>query len=143
MKEKIAAIKRDFMAYRNGIVADTLRKAGMPYSLIFGLQLPQLSALARQYMPDQELALALWDDRNVRESRLLSCWLFDAENTDILTALKLARDIRTREEGDILAFRLLRRLPFAEELARKLDSEPDDSLPHYCATALRRNLEFS
>lgn len=144
MKEKIAAIKRDFMAYRNGIVADTLRKAGMPYSLIFGLQLPQLSAIARSNgMPDRELARGLWQDRNVRESRLLACWLFDAEKTDIEQALELARDIRTREEGDILAFRLLRRLPFAEDLARQLGAEPEDSLPYYCATALRRNLENS
>ena len=36
-------IKHQFMAFRNGIVADALRKAGYDYKVIFGLQLPQLT----------------------------------------------------------------------------------------------------
>ena len=47
--ENIKEIKHSFLAFRNGIVSDTLRKAGMPYGIIFGLQLPQLAEIARRY----------------------------------------------------------------------------------------------
>ena len=39
-------IKSRFMAMRNGIVADALRKGGMPHKVIFGLNVPQLSEIA-------------------------------------------------------------------------------------------------
>ena len=45
-------VKHLFMTYRNGIVADTLRKAGLPFGVIFGLQLPQLSGIARDIPHD-------------------------------------------------------------------------------------------
>ena len=39
-------IKRRFFAMRNGIIADTLRKAGLDYRMIFGLNLPQITDIA-------------------------------------------------------------------------------------------------
>ena len=36
-------IKRRFFAMRNGIVADTIRKAGLQDKMIFGLNLPQIT----------------------------------------------------------------------------------------------------
>lgn len=134
------AIKQKFMAYRNGVIADTLRKAGMPYKVIFGLNVPQLGEIARQVTVDREvLAEHLWDDREVRESRLLACWLFDPTPMPRLRALALMRDVQTREEADILAFRLLRRLPYAAELVAELESD-SSPLVAYAAQALARNL---
>lgn len=130
--------KHLFMTFRNGIVADTLRNAGMPYKIIFGLQLPQISNTAQnlreKFTPEETAALAsaLWEDRNVRESRLLACYLFPADALSIEDARRLAEDVQTNEEADILCFRLLRRLPFAGSLA--------ESLSGYCGVALRRNL---
>ena len=77
INDSIKQIKHNFMAYRNGIVSDTLRKAGMPYNIIFGLQLPQIAAIAREYGASDELADSLWKDSGVRESRLLACYLHD------------------------------------------------------------------
>ena len=115
-------IKHEFLAYRNGIVADTLRKAGFPHKIIFGLQLPQLSEIAGRQTPSLELANALWSDNEVRESRLLACYLFPRDEVAEEMALDLANSVRTNEEADILTFRLLRHLPFAEELRNKLAS---------------------
>lgn len=136
----IKNIKHQFMAYRNGIISDTLRKAGMPYPIIFGLQLPQLSAIAREYEPSLELATELWNDKNVRESRLLACYLFPVEDVSEDHAMSLAESLQTKEEADILCFRLLRRLPFAETLSLKLTAS-DNPLVSYCGEALRRNLD--
>lgn len=120
-------IKKRFFALRNGIIADTLRKAGMPYKMIFGLQVPQLAEISRTLSPDMALADELWSDRDVRESRLLACYLFPIPETDMKKALTLARDVRTKEEGDMLAFRLFKKLDFANSLLEEMISDPEVS----------------
>ena len=72
----IQEIKKEFFAMRNGMLGDTLRKAGMPYAVIFGLNIPQLGEIARRAQEDtaerDALARELWADTKVRESRLLA-----------------------------------------------------------------------
>lgn len=130
---EIKEIKERFFAFRNGIVAQALREAGMPYKVIFGLQLPQIAEIARENGVDHNLAEALWADRECRESRLLACRLFDKTLVGKEKAIEMANDARTREESDILSFFLLRHFPFAGEIADELDG--------YSREALKRNLE--
>lgn len=127
------------MVFRNGIVADALRNAGMPYHIIFGLQLPQLSQIARSLPLSTALAKELWEDKNVRESRLLACYLFPKDEVTQDLALELGRSVQTPEEADILCFRLLRYLPFADTLAAELE-DSDNPTVAYCSKALQRNL---
>lgn len=133
-------IKHLFMTFRNGIVADALRKAGEPYGVIFGLQIPQLSEIARGLTPSVSLARTLWADSNVRESRLLACWLFPVEELSAPQAVELALSVITREEADLLPFRLLRRHPQAAAIAEMIEQQAATPLQHYAAEALRRNL---
>lgn len=140
LQEHIKEIKHSFMAFRNGIVSDTLRKAGMPYNIIFGLQLPQIAEIARNNDKNLELADALWQDSGVRESRLLACYLYPLAEVNEDKAYELASSVQTIEEADILSFRLLRNLEFANALANRLSSE-DSQLISYCGKALRRNLD--
>ncbi len=115
-------IKHEFMAYRNGIVADTLRKAGYPQSVIFGLNLPQLTEIARRVKeraaPDELSATAreLWSDKNVRESRLLAAYLLDPA-MPLYAIETICADVQTPEEADILVFRWLRHSPHAADIA--------------------------
>ncbi|MCM1004708.1 MAG: hypothetical protein NC402_00235 [Prevotella sp.] len=119
------------MAYRNGIVADTLRAAGMDcYNVIFGLNVPQLAHIAGTLVPGMTLADALWADRKVRESRLLAAYLFPPEEVSEQKALELMADVQTQEEADMLAFRLLRQLPYHPALKAAASG--------YAATALSR-----
>lgn len=140
LQEHIKEIKHSFMAFRNGIISDTLRKAGMPYNIIFGLQLPQIAEIARNNDKNLELADALWQDSGVRESRLLACYLYPLAEVNEDKAYELASSVQTIEEADILSFRLLRNLAFADALANRLSSE-DSQLISYCGKALRRNLD--
>lgn len=135
----VKEIKHEFMAYRNGVVADTLRQAGMPYSIIFGLNVPQLAAIARPLMPDHELARELWADRNVRESRLLACYLFDPKKVKNDEALALAAGTQTREEADMLVMHLLSKMPDSTMLLMQLEMFADTPMLN-CADALRRRL---
>ena len=140
-------IKKEFFALRNGIVADTLRKAGMHYKVIFGLQIPQIAAIAQnlknkesgEYTDIIILADELWNDKEVRESRILACYLFPPENVNIERALQLAKEVKTPEEGDMLAFRLFKHLDFAAELLKRM--EEDTEIPAYASFSLRRHLE--
>lgn len=138
--QTIKEIKHQFMVFRNGIVADTLRNAGMSYHIIFGLQLPQLSRIAQTLTPELSVAAELWNDKNVRESRLLACYLFPKDKISEKKALELAESVQTYEEADILCFRLLRYLPFAESLIPRLAASDNPNVA-YCAKALSRNLD--
>lgn len=134
----LQAIKKEFFTFRNGIVADTLRKAGMPYKVIFGLQIPQIAAIARGQVPSMELADALWEDKEVRESRILATYLFPVSEISGEKAIALLRSVTTPEESDMLAFRLLKRLPFAEEILKEI--EKDSQIPEYAVASLRNHL---
>lgn len=120
----LSEIKKEFFTFRNGIVADALRKGGMPYSVIFGLQVPQIANISKKLPQSMELADELWSDRNVRESRILAAYIFPPDNLDMEKALSLARDVQTQEEADMLAFRIFKRLPFAAELLNGMKSDP-------------------
>lgn len=140
MQEKIKSIKQTFFAFRNGILADQLRHAGCPAKMIFGLNVPQLAEIARTIGTDHELALTLWADVNVRESRLLATYLFDKTKTDLTMAIRLIESIQTPEEADMLCFRLLKHLPFADSLVREYESS-QATMSKYLAHSLRRHLE--
>ena len=116
-------IKHQFFTYRNGITADALRNAGMPYGIIFGLDVPTLAAISRSVEHSEQLAEALWADKDVRESRLLATYIFDPASISMERAIELASQTQTQEEADMLAFRLFKRLPFAGELLTRLGEQ--------------------
>ena len=133
LKETLASIKHDFFAYRNGMVSDALKKAGSPHKLSYGLQLPQLSEIAKKLPSDMALAEKLWQDKDTRESRLLSFFLFPKELVGMKKAKELIEDLQTREEAEILVFRLFRHLPFTLSLSETIKkSNPDNPIISYC-----------
>ena len=142
-KEKLLnAIRKEFFALRNGMISDTLRKGGLEQKYIFGLQLPQIKEIAERFRPgndDESAALAreLWQDRECREARLLACHIMPPSEIGTEEATEWAENVATREEADILAFRLIRYLPCADAVATSLGST-DDTLKKYTAAAIRR-----
>lgn len=146
-QEGVKKAKHLFMTYRNGVVADTLRHAGLPHAVIFGLQLPQITQIAATLASECEekdcrrnLAMTLWHDTAVRESRLLACRLYPREMLTAEDAEMMALGVLTREEADILAFSLLRYLENPQPLLDTLDGAAD-TMVRYTAEALRRNLD--
>ncbi len=113
-------LKRSLFALRNGVIADSLRKAGCPHRIVFGLNLPQLNEIAAQYGPSEELAEALWKDTALRESALLAPMLYPKERLTLEKARKLCATVQWHEDADILVFKLLRDADFAPSLAREL-----------------------
>lgn len=136
---RLREIRQRMYALRNGIVADALRKGGIPHKVILGLQLPQLSGIARELGRDRELGEKLWADTASRESRLLACYVLPPESVTEEEALDMAATLMSREEADILAFRLLRYTAFAPALRDRLAASPLPLGP-YLAEAVARFL---
>lgn len=117
-------VKRRFFAMRNGIIADTLRRAASPYHIIFGLNLPQLVEIAAETPHTVELADALHANASTRCSRLMAPMIHPLEEMTPDKALRWMEDVLCAEEADILCHRLLRRLPFAADLVAGSADEP-------------------
>ena len=135
--ERYAELKQRVYVMRNGVTADSLRSAGCPYRLIFGLNLPQLTEIAAEYGPDPEMARELRLHSDLRENVLLAPMLFPPEALTFDEALDWVNECRWAEDADILCFKLLRRVPFAAELADALCAS-DRPLDRY--TGLRLHL---
>ncbi len=133
-----ASLRRLFFAYRNGIIADTLRKGGAPHKTIFGLQLPQIREIARKIGFNNALGRSLWNEKDCRESRLTACWIINPKELTPEETLDMARDVRSREEADMLAFKILRYVNEPDALLSLM--EKDSSIDTYTLEALRRNL---
>lgn len=137
--EQLLTVKRRFMAMRNGIIADTLRTAGAPYRVIFGLNVPQIAEIARDFKPDLALAEALWADSGVRESMLLAPMVCPVGDVDHAMALRWIGTAPSVEAIDMLCLKLLRRCDFAWSLVEEL-AVTDDDMMHYAAMRLMFNL---
>lgn len=132
-------VKRSFFALRNGIVADTLRKGGTSYKIIFGLNLPQICEIAASTPHDPKLAQMLWDNVTTRESRLLAPMLLNPATTDRTLALRWASEVNEREVADVLCLKLLRKMPGAAGLIEGIASA-DNPLAEYTALRLALNI---
>lgn len=134
-------LKRKLFALRNGVVADTLRKAGCPHRIIFGLNLPQLNEIAAAMPHTAELAESLRADVNLRESALLAPMIYPVDTLTYDKARDWALSTVWHEDADILCFKLLRHTPYAATLASELCESPDSApLARYTGLRLFFNL---
>ena len=126
-KSPLQAIKHRFYAMRNGIVADTLRRAGAEYRVIFGVNLPQLKEIASDIGYDAVLARELWANVSTRESVLLA---------PMIMPRRWVASAPSVEAVDVLCLRLLGRMPFAAQIADEC-LVSDSRLMQYAAMRLR------
>ena len=132
---EMQTLKRRFFAMRNGVIADTMRKAGSPFKIVFGLVLPQIEEIAAEIGYNVGLARDLWNNRTTRESMLIAPMLIDPSNIAFEDAIKWTDDIPSTEVADILVHKLLRKIPDSYNLALKL-AESEDEKQRYCAMRL-------
>ena len=123
----VREIRKEFFAFRNGIIADKLRKAGDPHSIIMGCLLADVTAIAqraREDINDEEklaaIAQELWSDTNSRECRLAAPMLYPARLMTQEMAMEWCGTVETIEIADNLCHKLLRQLSNAGTLFRQL-----------------------
>ena len=133
------SIKKEFFAYRNGIIAEQLRAAGDPHTMIMGCQLADVITITSRYEKNAELAQALWNNVNHRECRMAATMLYPIEDFKMETALAWCESVESVEIADVLCHRLLRHLDYAPQLWEQLRGS-DNQLVRYTAWRLLLNL---
>ena len=146
IQDHLRDIRKEFFAFRNGIVADKLRKAGDPHGMIMGCLLVDIHAIAARCsnsIDDKEelmaIAAELWSDTNSRECRLAAPMLYPAEMMTAEQALQWCQDVETAEVADNLCHKLLRHTAGADNLFRRLIAD-EKPLVKYTGYRLLLNL---
>lgn len=146
IQEILREIRKEFFAFRNGIVADKLRKAGDPHSMIMGCLLVDVQAIAsrvQETIDDNELLAAiaqeLWSDNNSRECRLAAPILYPAGLMTLEKALQWCGTVETVEVADNLCHKLLRHIKDTDALYRALITD-ERQLVKYTGYRLLLNL---
>ena len=115
MTETLKQIKADFRANMNGVASAHMRESGLKYHVNFGIELPRLQEIVKEYQPSHELAQQLWME-NVRESKIAAAMLMPAEYVTQDLAELWAEQIPNAEIAQTTTLYLFARLPFASTL---------------------------
>ncbi len=108
-------IKKELRASMNGILSAKMREAGMPFKLIFGVELPRLHSIAKEFPQDAELAKRLWS-QSIRETRLLAIMLMPPEAFTFEIAKEWGETMLTAEEAQVLALMTLPKTATCKEV---------------------------
>ncbi len=115
-EEIIREIKKELRVNMNGVASKSMRDAGLQYHVNFGIELPRLQAIAKEFEPSHELAQQLWHE-NVRESKILAGMLMPTERFFPEVADIWAEQIPNAEIAQFTVMSLFARLPYASEKA--------------------------
>ena len=115
-EEQIREIKKELRASMNGILSAQMRQAGMPYKLVFGVELPRLQAIAAEFPCNRELAQALWNE-NIRECKILASLLMPHDEMFPEIADIWVDEMPTAEIAQICTMHLLSQEAWSAELA--------------------------
>ncbi len=104
-------VKRNFFSYRNGVIADTLRRAGSQFKIIFGLNMPQIKEIALSIGINRELSERLWRNSTTRESMILAPMIFPISELTVDLARQFITTAPDREIIDTLCHSLISKNP--------------------------------
>lgn len=116
VKEQILNLKAAFRQGMNGVASAQMRKQGLVYKLNFGIELPRLYEIAKDFPHDHDLAQALWKEE-VRESKIMAGILMPTERFFPEVADIWVEQIPNQEIAELTVMNLFQRLPYASEIA--------------------------
>ncbi len=115
MEDTIINIKKELRANMNGIASAHMRHTE-DYRINWGIELPRLSDIAKEFEASRSLAQQLWNE-SVRECKILACMLMPTEECDEATCDIWAESIHTEEIAMMFCLYLAQRLPYASSKA--------------------------
>lgn len=115
MKEIILDIKKELRANMNGIASAHCRQSE-DYRVNWGIELPRIMAIAKEFEPNRELAQHLWNE-NVRECKILACILMPEDDFIEEICDIWVESINTEEIAMMFCLHLVKRLPYASTKA--------------------------
>lgn len=115
-EEIIIDIKKELRANMNGIASKSMRDKGLNYRINFGIELPRLRNIAREFESNHQIAQQLWHE-GVRESKILAGMLMPIDKFYPEIADIWVEDIDNPEIAQQTVMNLFARLPYASEKA--------------------------
>lgn len=119
----IQDIKKELRAAMNGILSARMREAGVPYKLVFGVELPRLQSIATEFQPSRTLAQQLWNE-NIRECKLLAAMLMPPQEFLPEIADIWIDEIPTAEVAQVLCMQLISKEPWCATSAFEWIASP-------------------
>lgn len=114
--EKVKSIKRSFRLRMNGDASRSMREKGVNYKLNWGISLPELKQMAKDYGKDYTLAVELWKEP-IRECKILATLIMPDDQMSPELVDVWMEQATTQELAEMLAHNLLQHLDFAPALA--------------------------
>ena len=137
LTEVVKQIRRLIAGSMDGITATTMRQKGLIYKQNFGVALPRLREIARQFTPDTALSEYLLQTAG-RETQIVGLLLMPPDQLTADTALGLADTIQTSELAEIAAMTLFCRLTDIDQFIVQLPTIANPwRLLTACCTATR------
>lgn len=115
-EETVKEIKKALRSAMNGVLSAQMRQAGMPYKLVFGVEIPRLIAISKEFTADRTLAQALWNEP-IRECKILAAMLMPPEEMLPEVADIWADEIPAAEIAQTTVMYLLSKTKWAARVA--------------------------
>ena len=136
--ERLKEIKRSFRLKMDGAASRSMREKGLDYKLNWGVGLPELKAMAKEYGKDYDLAIALWKE-DIRECKILATLMMPPERMLPEVVDIWMEQTPSQEIAEWAAANLYQHLDYAPMLAFKWISS-DKELPQICGYQLLSRL---
>ena len=136
--ERLKEIKRSFRLKMDGAASRSMREKGLDYKLNWGVGLPELKAMAKEYGKDYDLAIALWKE-DIRECKILATLMMPPERMLPEVVDIWMEQTPSQEIAEWAAANLYQHLDYAPMLAFKWISS-DKELPLICGYQLLARL---
>lgn len=116
VKEKLKKIKQSFRLMMNGPVSQSMREKGLNYKINWGVPIPSLKQMAKEYGKDYDLAIELFKE-DIRECKILATMIMPPEKflpeiADIWMEQTISYEI-----AEQLAFNLMQYVDYAPVIA--------------------------
>jgi 3-methyladenine DNA glycosylase AlkD len=145
-QDKLKQIKASFRLQMNGVASQSMRDKGLGYKINWGIGLPLLKIIAKEYGKDYNLAIELWKE-NIRECKILATMIMPPSEMEPDIVDLWISQIPNQEIAEMLAFNLFQYLDDAKNYAlRWLAADKVNEVIcgyNVLARLFAKNVEFS
>lgn len=119
LDRQISRIRQQIRLSMNGVTADSMKEKGVVYKQNFGVAIPVLREIAKDFSPSHDLAERLWIIGG-RETMILSALLQPIDGFTPEKAIERVKSAPQKEIIDVLCLYLLSKTAFATALSLQL-----------------------
>lgn len=112
---QIAEIRLKIKLSMNGIVSDQMKEKGIEYKQNYGVSIPRIYEIAKQYSPNHDLANRLWM-LGIRETMVMSILLQPIDKFSIELAKSRINELNQMELVEQFCMHLLCKVSYANEI---------------------------